>query len=79
MLPLYLGMRANHNRTINKPEVAAQLLAWAERDRTGKAADSSTGYALPNGATRCPDASWISMERLKKPAKIVSMASSRLP
>lgn len=29
----------------------------------GKAFDSSTGFRLPNGATRSPDASWIRMER----------------
>jgi len=29
----------------------------------GKAFDSSTGFKLPNGATRSPDASWIKMER----------------
>ena len=46
--------------------VSGQLYAWAKRDRSGKAMDSSTGYHLPNGATRCPDASWISMDRLKQ-------------
>ena len=31
---------------------------------TGRAADSSAGYVLPNGAIRSPDASWVSNERL---------------
>lgn len=50
-------------------EVAYQLMAWAKRNRTGKALDSSTGFYLPNGATRCPDASWISTERLTSARK----------
>lgn len=50
-------------------EVIGQLLLWAKRDRGGKVMDSSTGYHLPNGATRCPDASWISLDRLKKARK----------
>ena len=29
----------------------------------GKAFDSSTGFKLPNGATRSPDAAWIRMEK----------------
>lgn len=36
-----------------------RLGAWAEVDGTGEYFDSSTGYKLPNGATRSPDASWI--------------------
>lgn len=51
---------------IRNADVAAQLGAWAKVDKAGKALGSCMGYALPNGATRCPDASWISMERLKK-------------
>ncbi len=45
-------------------EIAAQLHAWAKTDGTGRAADSSAGYVLPNGAIRYPDASWVSNERL---------------
>ncbi|WP_413201109.1 Uma2 family endonuclease, partial [Nostoc piscinale] len=29
----------------------------------GKAFDSSTGFRLPNGATRSPDAAWVRIER----------------
>lgn len=42
-----------------------QLTGWALRDGTGKAYDSSTGYNLPNGATRSPDASWVRKSRLE--------------
>ncbi|MEH2467479.1 Uma2 family endonuclease [Nostoc sp.] len=38
---------------------------WADADGTGLAFDSSTGFKLPNGANRSPDASWVSQERLE--------------
>ena len=38
---------------------------WAKRDGTGKVFGSSTGFKLPNGATRSPDVSWVRNERLK--------------
>jgi Uma2 family endonuclease len=37
----------------------AQLGAWAARDGTGVGFDSSTGFILPNGAERSPDAAWV--------------------
>src|SRR5437870_3836990 len=37
---------------------------WAERDGTGQVFGSSTGFKLPNGATRSPDVSWVRNERL---------------
>jgi Uma2 family endonuclease len=40
------------------------LTTWAWRDGTGKAYDSSTGFRLPNGATRAPDAAWVLKSRL---------------
>lgn len=45
-------------------EITHQLQDWARMDGTGRAADSSAGYVLPNGAVRSPDASWVSNERL---------------
>jgi Uma2 family endonuclease len=47
-------------------QVARQLGTWAETDRTGAAFDSSTGFRLPNGAMRSPDAAWVELSRLKK-------------
>lgn len=44
-------------------ELSYQLTAWAKRDGTGLVFDSSTGFTLPNGAKRAPDASWIRRER----------------
>lgn len=40
-----------------------QLANWADQDGTGDTFDSSTGFTLPNGATRSPDASWIKSDR----------------
>ena len=39
--------------------IVAQLWVWNNRDNLGKVFDSSTGFILPNGANRSPDASWI--------------------
>jgi len=39
-------------------EICRQLTNWARQDGRGVANDSSTGYVLPNGARRSPDASW---------------------
>lgn len=44
-------------------KIAVQLGSWAERDGTGEGFDSSSGFILPNGATRSPDASWIKLDR----------------
>ncbi|WP_375509835.1 Uma2 family endonuclease [uncultured Nostoc sp.] len=38
---------------------------WADADGTGLTFDSSTGFKLPNGANRSPDASWVSRRRLE--------------
>ncbi|MEM6840373.1 MAG: Uma2 family endonuclease [Cyanobacteria bacterium P01_H01_bin.119] len=43
--------------------IAGQLFVWSEADGTGEAFDSSSGFTLPNGATRSPDAAWITAER----------------
>src|SRR5215470_10106431 len=44
-------------------EVFFSLTAWTKNDNTGLSFDSSTGFTLPNGAIRSPDASWIRRER----------------
>lgn len=45
-------------------EITFQLQRWAKSNGTGRTADSSAGYMLPNGAVRSPDASWVSNEHL---------------
>jgi Uma2 family endonuclease len=44
-------------------ELARQFSEWAVRDGSGLGFDSSTGFVLPNGATRSPDLAWISNPR----------------
>lgn len=48
------------NRNI---KLAARLQTWTE-ENNGFAFDSSTGFILPNGATRSPDAAWVAAERI---------------
>lgn len=59
-------------------KLTQRLGNWTEADGTGVAFDSSTGYKLPNGANRSPDASWISRERLEAlnpdPTRFMPMA-----
>ncbi|MEL6230644.1 MAG: Uma2 family endonuclease [Cyanobacteria bacterium J06627_3] len=43
--------------------IFGQLYVWSETNGTGEAFDSSSGFTLPNGATRSPDAAWILFER----------------
>ena len=44
-------------------EINRQLGNWAEKDGRGVVFDSNTGFTLPNGAARSPDASWILRKR----------------
>jgi Uma2 family endonuclease len=44
-------------------ELSVQLALWAKRTGLGRAFDSSTGFTLPNGAIRSPDASWVTQAR----------------
>lgn len=46
-------------------ELTMQIGMWAKSDGSGVAADSSTGFILPNGAIRSPDAAWIATSRLE--------------
>lgn len=39
------------------------LWSWNQRKKLGFTFDSSTGFTLPNGAMRSPDAAWILKER----------------
>jgi Uma2 family endonuclease len=44
-------------------EVLTQLSVWNSRARLGVVFDSSTGFNLPNGACRSPDAAWVAQAR----------------
>ena len=43
--------------------IIAQLWIWNNQKKLGKVFDSSTGFKLPLGSTRSPDASWIPLEK----------------
>jgi Uma2 family endonuclease len=43
--------------------LTAQLDRWSELDRSGVTFDSSTGFILPSGAERSPDAAWVTLAR----------------
>jgi Uma2 family endonuclease len=49
---------------VRNAEILFQLRLWAKRDGRGIVADSSGGFALPNGARRSPDAAWILKSRV---------------
>jgi Uma2 family endonuclease len=40
-----------------------QVATWTYKDGTGEVFDSSTVFALPNGARRSPDVSWVKLDR----------------
>jgi Uma2 family endonuclease len=44
-------------------ELTTDLAIWNRQTQLGIAFDSSTGFRLPNGATRSPDSAWITKER----------------
>jgi len=44
-------------------DLSFQLQSWSRQNGLGIAFDSSTGFKLPNGANRSPDAAWIKKER----------------
>lgn len=54
------GGKSGHRNAL----ILAQLTRWAEMEGTGETFDSSTGFMLPNGAMRSPDAAWIVRTRL---------------
>lgn len=57
MSPLGTGFGEREARLLG------QLYVWVEATRLGHSFSSSTGYTLPSGAIRSPDASWIASER----------------
>lgn len=48
-------------------KILAQLAAWAaQNEALGEGFDSSSGFLLPNGSMRAPDAAWISKSKWNK-------------
>jgi Uma2 family endonuclease len=58
VMPPTGGETGNRNTSLT-----GQLWAWNQQAGLGKGFDSSTGFKLPNGATRSPDVAWVRQER----------------
>ena len=58
LMPPTGGETGRRNANLN-----AQLWIWNQRSRLGEVFDSSSGFKLPNGAERAPDASWVTQAR----------------
>jgi Uma2 family endonuclease len=43
--------------------LTTQIWIWNNQNKLGEVFDSSTGFKLPNGANKSPDAAWIKLER----------------
>ncbi|MDF0553938.1 Uma2 family endonuclease [Kamptonema sp. UHCC 0994] len=43
--------------------LTAQIWIWNNQNKLGEVFDSSTGFKLPNGANKSPDAAWVKLER----------------
>jgi Uma2 family endonuclease len=46
-------------------ELTFQVQRWARQDGNGVGFDSSSGFDLPNGSNRSPDASWVLKSRIE--------------
>jgi len=44
-------------------DIEGQLWLWNRQTKLGKAFNSSTGFHLPSGADRSPDAAWVCQDR----------------
>jgi len=51
---------------VQNAKIVARLVFWAEKEGGGIATDSSTGFVLPNGARRSPDAAWTPKSEIAK-------------
>lgn len=54
---------AGSDTGMRNSDLNADLVIWNRRKKLGFTLDSSTGFTLPNGANRSPDAAWILKER----------------
>lgn len=59
IMPPNYSLTGLRNQIIN-----VQLGNWVSRDKRGVATEGTTGFVLPNGARRSPDAAWTLKERI---------------
>ena len=63
----WIVLAPTHGDTgVSNFEIAGQLRNWSKKDGRGYSCDSSTGFVLPNGARRSPDASWTLKSRVRQ-------------
>lgn len=43
--------------------IVGELIQWNKAQKHGRVFDSSSGFTLPDGSVRSPDASWVSNEK----------------
>jgi Uma2 family endonuclease len=60
-------------------EVNYEVTHWNRQTNLGKTFDSSTGFKLPNGATRSPDVTWILKERWEQLSPEQRQSFAQLP
>lgn len=58
IMPPTGGTTGNRNS-----DIEGQLWLWNRQTKLGKTFNSSTGFHLPNGADRSPDAAWVRQDR----------------
>lgn len=58
IMPLTDGLTGSNNA-----DICCELALWDRQAKLGETFDLSTGFNLPNGATRSPDASWVAQDR----------------
>ena len=51
---------------IKNTNLITELVTWNRKKYYGVCFDSSTGFTLPDGSVRSPDASWLTMEKWKQ-------------
>lgn len=54
------------NTGLQNLSIASLLWFWNNENKLGYTFDSSTGFTLPNGSMRSPDAAWINQEHWEK-------------
>jgi len=56
----------NYVREVGSEMIVSALRVWAARDGGGVVTDPCSGFVLPSGVRRSPDAAWNSRSKLAK-------------
>jgi Uma2 family endonuclease len=56
----------NPHTGMQNSEILRQLTIWASDDRRGKVTEAASGFVLPSGARRAPDAAWTFRPRIQE-------------